>query len=211
MKNKKKSRRETLSFLERSDAFFSKYDLVWLWILLGVTLLTSLMLFDPRVSAGGDDSEYILSARAFFKEFKFPGYQGPLYPIILSIPGAIFGMSLTALKSFSMVSMLACMLLMFLSFRRRIPSTLLFITLLLTSINSHVLYFTSQTYSETFFMLMLALLLFVFFRLYIDRENGGKFSVSAELKRHLLLAVTLLRSEERRVGKECRSRWSPYH
>ena len=23
--------------------------------------------------------------------------------------------------------------------------------------------------------------------------------------------VVLLRSEERRVGKECRSRWSPYH
>src|SRR3712207_9096415 len=23
--------------------------------------------------------------------------------------------------------------------------------------------------------------------------------------------VTMLRSEERRVGKECRSRWSPYH
>ena len=27
--------------------------------------------------------------------------------------------------------------------------------------------------------------------------------------RHILIAV--LRSEERRVGKECRSRWSPYH
>ena len=25
------------------------------------------------------------------------------------------------------------------------------------------------------------------------------------------LASELLRSEERRVGKECRSRWSPYH
>src|SRR5256885_1407932 len=24
-------------------------------------------------------------------------------------------------------------------------------------------------------------------------------------------AILLLRSEERRVGKECRSRWSPYH
>ena len=24
-------------------------------------------------------------------------------------------------------------------------------------------------------------------------------------------AVSVLRSEERRVGKECRSRWSPYH
>ena len=27
----------------------------------------------------------------------------------------------------------------------------------------------------------------------------------------LLAAETQLRSEERRVGKECRSRWSPYH
>ena len=26
-----------------------------------------------------------------------------------------------------------------------------------------------------------------------------------------ILATTQLRSEERRVGKECRSRWSPYH
>ena len=25
------------------------------------------------------------------------------------------------------------------------------------------------------------------------------------------IIMTLLRSEERRVGKECRSRWSPYH
>ena len=25
------------------------------------------------------------------------------------------------------------------------------------------------------------------------------------------ISVSMLRSEERRVGKECRSRWSPYH
>ena len=25
------------------------------------------------------------------------------------------------------------------------------------------------------------------------------------------IAILLIRSEERRVGKECRSRWSPYH
>src|SRR5574341_1361311 len=28
---------------------------------------------------------------------------------------------------------------------------------------------------------------------------------------HPLLAIPAKRSEERRVGKECRSRWSPYH
>ena len=27
----------------------------------------------------------------------------------------------------------------------------------------------------------------------------------------ILAGVLLMRSEERRVGKECRSRWSPYH
>ena len=26
-----------------------------------------------------------------------------------------------------------------------------------------------------------------------------------------IFKVEMLRSEERRVGKECRSRWSPYH
>ena len=31
------------------------------------------------------------------------------------------------------------------------------------------------------------------------------------LTRTLILTRTLNRSEERRVGKECRSRWSPYH
>ena len=28
---------------------------------------------------------------------------------------------------------------------------------------------------------------------------------------HLLVTDNVSRSEERRVGKECRSRWSPYH
>src|SRR2546430_8416693 len=31
------------------------------------------------------------------------------------------------------------------------------------------------------------------------------------LSSFLSLAETIQRSEERRVGKECRSRWSPYH
>ena len=26
-----------------------------------------------------------------------------------------------------------------------------------------------------------------------------------------VIVIIVLRSEERRVGKECRSRWSPYH
>ena len=36
-------------------------------------------------------------------------------------------------------------------------------------------------------------------------------SVEQRNKALLLVAENLRRSEERRVGKECRSRWSPYH
>src|SRR2546430_9604111 len=34
---------------------------------------------------------------------------------------------------------------------------------------------------------------------------------SSRGRRHMKLADLFVRSEERRVGKECRSRWSPYH
>ena len=44
-----------------------------------------------------------------------------------------------------------------------------------------------------------------------NRDNGGIF-----VKKYVAASVIpvyekLIRSEERRVGKECRSRWSPYH
>ena len=32
-----------------------------------------------------------------------------------------------------------------------------------------------------------------------------------ELGLNMTTAINIFRSEERRVGKECRSRWSPYH
>ena len=39
----------------------------------------------------------------------------------------------------------------------------------------------------------------------------GAMYFSFENKEALLRAILEPRSEERRVGKECRSRWSPYH
>ena len=34
---------------------------------------------------------------------------------------------------------------------------------------------------------------------------------SKELSQRMNVTASQIRSEERRVGKECRSRWSPYH
>ena len=39
----------------------------------------------------------------------------------------------------------------------------------------------------------------------------GEESRIGELMRARVPAMSPVRSEERRVGKECRSRWSPYH
>ena len=189
---KKKYQQESHTFFEKCDSFFSRHERIWFWIIFGITLITSVLLYDPRVSPGGDDSAYIMIAHEFLTDFKFVNYQGPLYPIMLSVVDAIFGMSLRAFKIFSMMSILACVYVMFRAFRNRIPSTLLFITLLFTSFNSHVLYFASQTYNEAFYMFMQSLLLLVFFNFFIHRETHTQTPVTAELKRHMLLAAILL-------------------
>ena len=42
------------------------------------------------------------------------------------------------------------------------------------------------------------------YRLYLDAAGSNSYSIGQQHN-------FVVRSEERRVGKECRSRWSPYH
>src|SRR3712207_6076362 len=46
-------------------------------------------------------------------------------------------------------------------------------------------------------------------------RRGGTITIAAEhapaVTRELIRREIIVRSEERRAGKECRSRWSPYH
>ena len=43
------------------------------------------------------------------------------------------------------------------------------------------------------------------------KTGTGKLVRNKAYKSHILTKKSQKRSEERRVGKECRSRWSPYH
>ena len=45
----------------------------------------------------------------------------------------------------------------------------------------------------------------------MDGVKGGKYDAMDLARGMILMKVQGHRSEERRVGKECRSRWSPYH
>ena len=44
-----------------------------------------------------------------------------------------------------------------------------------------------------------------------SKEMGAIIRQSAAAENMSVQGYVLQRSEERRVGKECRSRWSPYH
>src|SRR2546422_4498277 len=45
----------------------------------------------------------------------------------------------------------------------------------------------------------------------LERSHEGMVGQDRILRRVRLRDARVQRSEERRVGKECRSRWSPYH
>lgn len=181
---------ENKSVVQAINDYLAKHINVFFWISLGFTLLFSLLLFDSKVSLSGDDAFYIIRASDFLKHFEYPSFQGPLYPMVLSIFLAVAGLNLTVLKAFSLIAALAFIYFMHKAFRGRIPAILHVIVLLLVSINSFILYYSSQTYSEMFYMFLQALLMLVFFTRFIDIEKVD--SMRDDLKRHLLLALVLL-------------------
>lgn len=172
------------------DAYFDKRMGWIIWVILGLTFVFSLLLFDSRVSLSGDDSFYIIRASDFIHSFKYPAFQGSLYPIVLSVFVAVFGINLIPLKVLSLLSIMGFMYLFFISFKSRIPSTLLVITLLALSINSFLLYYSSQTYNEAFYMLVMMFVVWVFFTKFSDVDTSPDFKT--DIKRHLWLAISLL-------------------
>ena len=44
-----------------------------------------------------------------------------------------------------------------------------------------------------------------------DEQRETFLKIAEKVPTHFISVTSLCRSEERRVGKECRSRWSPYH
>jgi len=178
------------SLFEIIDSYLSSRYSWLVWVVLGLVTLFSLVLFDQRISLAGDDSSYIIRAFDFIHSFKYPGFQGPLYPMVLSLVVAVFGISLVPLKIVSLIALVASVFILFRIMKDRVPATILIATLLVVSVNSYLLYYASQTYNEAFYIFVQSLLLLVFFNKFIDREKADTFL--SEIKRHLLLAIVLL-------------------
>ena len=154
-------------------------------------LLFSVLLFNARISEGGDDSTYILAGYKYIKEFPtyYFSFNAPFYPMFLSIPIYFFGINVILLKTLSILFTLLHLYFFYRAFTNRIPRLILFSILFFISINSYLLYFASQTYNEAFFLFFQALFLVCFFNLLESLENSES-SVKSVYNKWLLVGLT---------------------
>lgn len=150
---------------EKIESWFEKYDKKVFYLLLIVSTLFSYILFDSKVSDGGDDSSYIERAWSLLYEHKFPYFQGPGYPIFLSIIVKLFGLNVIALKIFSVVCQFGFVWFTYKAFVKRIPFTVLFALISFISVNSFIQYYSSQTFTETFFLFIQAISFYIVFKI----------------------------------------------
>ena len=199
--NAKKVKPDYILF-ERINGFLERHMNMVFFVSFFLTLSFSILLFDIRFSTSGDDSAYVIRAYDFIHHFKFPDFQGSLYPIILSPLIILFGIHAVPLKSLSLLFILGATWLTYKTFKNRIPAFLLSSLLILFSVNSYMLYYASQTFSEACFVLMQALVFYVFFIFFIDREKDEPFKVP--LLQHLILAsCVLFLGLTRSIGFSC--------
>lgn len=182
--------KSTASLFERIEIFLTKHMHRIFWITFALTTIFGILLFDIRFSLAGDDSAYVVRAYDFIHHFIFPGFQGPLYPIVLSPFVAIFGLAAIPLKCISLLFILGFFYFFYKSLKGRVPALLLSSMLILLSINSFILYYGSQTYSEALFMFVQVLTISVFYIFFIEKEEIKPLWVMG--KHHLLLACCLL-------------------
>ncbi len=150
---------------EKTDVWFEKHNKKVFYFMLVLSTLFSYILFDAKVSDGGDDSSYIERAWSLLYENKFPYFQGPGYPIFLSIVVKMFGLNVIALKMFSVFCHFGFVWFTYKAFVKRIPYTVLFALISFISVNSFIQYYSSQTFTETFFLFIQSISFYIFFKI----------------------------------------------
>lgn len=165
------------------------------WFSFGLMAVMSLLLFNMRVSEGGDDSTYLCRAMEVVASGRYPDFQGPAYPLFLSLFIFAFGFNLILLKLTSLACMLTGHWLLYRLLRGRVNPLLLVAVLGLTAVNSWLLYYASQTYSEPLFMCVQYLFCIMFLRF---SERTGltarqTFAASAAVAA-VILAAMLVRT-----------------
>lgn len=182
---------QAYSLFNSLEKFLQPRTTLFFYIFLAFSLITGLILFDMRVSIGGDDSTYIQRAYDFIKKGLYPFEQGPLYPLMLVTFLKLFGINLFVLKFLSYIFINIAFVFTYKALKDRIPYLLLFLLLGFISLNAFYQYFASVTYNEAFFFLMQSVAIY-FSLLLIDKSKEGGINYKTDWKILLLTGLFYL-------------------
>ena len=182
---------ENKDLFSKLNSYFNKRQKPVFIVSVILTVVFGLLLFDPKVSAGGDDSSYILKAFWFIKKFNFPTFQGPLYPILLSPFILIFGVNVTILKGLSLIFILGHLYFFHITFKNKIPGFLHVSILIILSVSSSYLYFSYQTYVEAFYLFVQSLGIWYFVKTFVDNDEN-EFNLKKDYKKYLYTGLFIL-------------------
>jgi hypothetical protein len=163
------------------------------YIILFSGIILSLINFNARVSEAHDDSLYIEAAYKYVHEF--PNYyytsNAPMYPMFLAVLTMIFGTNLIIFKIFSLLFFIIGAVLYYKALDKKVPVILKYFIFTFICINHLMLYFSSQTFSEAFYMLIQAIF-FYFFCNYNFGENPISDNLKVDYKRWLVLGLLMM-------------------
>jgi hypothetical protein len=166
----------TFSLSERFENYLNNNERKILYVFLGLTFLLGLLLFDTKISIGGDDSSYIQRAYNFIHKGEFPVFQGPGYPVVLALLMSVFGFNILIFKFFSLIFYTLQVWFLYKAFRNRTSPVLLWFLIGFIALNDYMLYYSSQTWSEGFYLLVQSICIYMTFRVSDISEDGKSFS-----------------------------------
>ncbi len=179
-----------LNLLQKLDRYFDGKQQLIFWMSILSTSIFSLLLFEPKVSIGGDDSIYINRAFNFITKGSFPSFQGPLYPITIGGIIAVVGVNLIVLKFFSLLCLLIHQWFTFRVFKNYLSPFALFTAMLLISSSSAIIYFGSATYNEAFYLCIQSIFIFHFEKSFLRNPKEG-LDLKRDFKKLLLSGFLL--------------------
>jgi len=165
----------------------------WHLIILFVGLFLSVINFNARISEAHDDSLYIEGGYRFVAEFPtyFYTQNAPLYPMFLAVLTLIFGTNLVVFKLFSVLFFAIGAFIFYKALDKKVPELLKYFAFIFLCINHLVIYYSSQTFSESFYLMIQAIFLYYFLE-YNFGENRFTGNIKQDLKKWLVIGFLMV-------------------
>jgi len=181
----------TLSIYDRINNKLSEKRTFYIILFLGIVL--ALINFNARVSEANDDSMYIEGAYKYVHEFPTYFYtaNAPLYPMFLALVTLVFGTNLILFKLFSLLFFVLGAIIYYKALDKKVPEVLKYFILTFLCINHMIIYFSSLTFTEPFYLLTQATF-FYFFCKYNFSDNPISENIKVDYKRWAVIGLLLL-------------------